>query len=305
MKNPRLAYLALAHKNPEQVNAFVRQIAGAGQADVYLHVDAKCPDATFRAFASAPNVKIVAERVSVSWGDYNGVVATLILLRAMRASGKTYDFVSLNSGQDLLVRDGLLEHLAANEGRIFMYAKKIEEGDPDNFFWRIKWPRAALGNSSPTHPSRLLRVVLRALFVLGLNPLANRHELPENWTYHRGSQWFCVSGEAAAYMLEYLERHPSYADAFKDSLVSDMAFFHTLIMNSPFAAKVTGAHLTYLRFGKGFRETNSPTPLTMRDLGVIADSGLFFARKFEPSVDAEVIRYFCAKYGAGADGQRA
>jgi hypothetical protein len=291
----RIAHVVLAHKNAAQVNRFIHQLTGESRADVYLHVDAKCPDAVFREFDSGERVVKLAERISVSWCDYNTVEATLLALRAVKASGKTYDFISLNSGQDLLVRRGLAEYLAARPGRIFMEAVRFEANDPRNFLWRIKWPRWAVGNPSPWHWSRLFRLVLRLMYKRGWNPFPNRHPLPPGWKYHRGSQWFCLSGDALDFILDYLDREPSYADAFRDSIVPDMAFFQTLIMNTEHASNVTGANLTYLNFGTHFHDSNSPLILTMSDVPDIEASGRFFARKFELFVDAEVVRHFCGK----------
>lgn len=294
----RLAHILLVHKNPEQVNTFVHQLAGDGRADVYIHVDAKCPDAMVQAIAPAPNVMVLQDRVSVTWGDYNTIEATLLLLSAVRASGKHYDFVSLNSGQDLLVRKGLSDFLSANTGKIFLEAERFERTDPRNFYWRIRWPRFARNIYDwPLHPYRLMRAALRKLFALGINLRPNRHSLPENWLFHRGSQWFCISGEAVEYILNYLVRNPCYADVLRDSLVPDMSFFQTLIMNSPLAERVTGKNLTYLNFGTTYGENNHPVVLTMNDVAAIETSGRFFARKFESAIDAEVIRYFRAGCG--------
>ena len=60
---------------------------------------------------------------------------------------------------------------------------------------------------------------------------------------------------------------------------------------------LTGENLTYLNFGKTRRDHNHPVSLTMGEARAVESSGRFFARKFDPAVDAEVIRYFSAKYG--------
>jgi len=294
----RVAHMLLVHKNPDQVNALVRQLLAEGHADVYIHVDAKCTEEVIRAIASGSSVTVLDDRVSVTWGDYNTIDATLLLLKAVRAAGKSYDFVTLNSGQDLLVRDGLTAFLAANQGKIFLEAERFEENDPRNFYWRIRWPVVTRNvYDSALHPYRLLRAALRSFYFWGINLRPNPHALPDRWLFHRGSQWFCITGEAAGYILDFLAQNPAYELAFKDSLVPDMSFFQTLLMNSPLAAQVTGANLTYLNFGTTYGDSNHPVVLTMNDVPAIESSGRFFARKFEPTVDADVIRYFCEKVG--------
>ena len=110
------------------------------------------------------------------------------------------------------------------------------------YYWRIRWPRVARNLYEwPLHPFRLMRAALRVLYARGFNLRPNPHPLPGNWLLHHGSQWFCLSGEAVGDVLDYLARDPSFEAVFSDSLIPDMTFFHTLIMNSPLAAQVTGA----------------------------------------------------------------
>jgi hypothetical protein len=305
MSNVRLAHILLVHKHPEQVNAFVRQLAGDGNADVYIHVDAKCEDAMVRAIHAGGCVSLLEERVPVAWGDFSVIEATLRLLRAVRASGKTYDFITLNSGQDLLIRHGLREHLAANRDRVFLSAKRIEPADPENNAWKIRWPRVTRNlYDSPFHPYRLLRAALVRCYRWNLNLRPNPLALPEGWSFYRDAQWFCVPGGVADYILDYLDQHPDYCRLFQDALAPDEFFFTTLIMNSPYAAQVTGAHLTHLNFGKSLRDKNHPVVATMDDIPSMEDSGRFFARKFDQSLDGNAIRYFCEKYGHPNPGSK-
>ena len=290
----RLAHLLLVHKNPDQVNAFLKQIARDGRADVYVHVDKKSPEAVLEGIAGGPNVHVLSERIEVTWGDFSMIDATLLLLRKMRGSGRSYDFVCLNSGQDLLVKDGLAEHLARNRGAIFMDPGRIEPGDPRSSSWRIRWPRVTRNRfDSPLHPFRLLRAGLGRLYSWGVNLCPNPRALPDHHVFHRGSQWFCLPGEAAGYMLDYLDRNPACYEVFKEALVPDMSFFHTLIMNSPYAERVAGEILTYLNFGKSYKDNNHAVVLTMKDVPDIEKSGKYFARKFDAGVDNRVIAYFC------------
>lgn len=298
MQPIRVAHVILVHKNPEQANTFIRQLVATGNADAFIHIDAKCPDSLSKAILTGPSVHIVPTRVSVGWADFSMIEATLAALRAVRDSGIQYDFVTVNSGQDLLVRDGLHAHLAANPDTTFMQATRFPSAAPGNYVWRIQWPASARGSSSPWHWSRFLRIAFRLLYARGLNPRPNPHLLPAGWDYFSGSQWICMSRPAFHYALDYLDRNPSFCEIFRHSVVPDMAFFQTLIMNSPHAAQVSGQNLTFLNFGKSFRTCNSPVTLTMADVSAIESSGRFFARKFEQSEDSAVIDYFSRKYAS-------
>lgn len=290
----RLAYLILAHKSPALVNAFMRQIAGDGRADVYLHVDAKTPAAVFERFDRGGNVVRLDDRRAVSWGDFDTVEATLHGFRAILASGKDYDFVSLNSGQDLLVRNGLEAALASAPGRIHMDWKRHGPGDPRNYFWDVRWPAWARDNSVAT---RAARSAARLLYARGLNVRPNPRRLPAGWDYHRGSQWFCLSGEALRFVLDFAGREPGYADFWRESLVPDMGYFHTLIGNSPLAAKATGANLTFLEWGDTWRTSNNPKIVSPAMREAVAASGKHFARKFDPSAGVSEIRHYLSAAG--------
>ncbi len=280
----RIAHLLAVHKAPVQVNAFVRQLSGG---DVYLHVDAKSAAALTPALAGGPRISILTGG-PVIWGDISQVDATLLLLRAARASGANYDYLCFNSGQDLLVRNGLAEHLARDPRRIFMTARKTKTSE--HYFWKVRWPKATRNVfDSVWHPHRVLRYALLTLFRLGINPRPNRGALPQGFGFYRGSSWFAIPGAVAHYILDYLDLNPSYRETFQDALTPDEAFFQTLLMNSAFAGDVSGEILTYLN-----KENNRARTIRLRDVPVIETSGKFFARKFDAAVDEDVVAHFCA-----------
>ncbi|MDA8387805.1 MAG: hypothetical protein M0Z58_03940 [Nitrospiraceae bacterium] len=225
----RIAYLLQVHRDPRQLNRFIGQLSGDGNCDIYVHVDKK---SAMPMIASGGNVRVLEESVDVRWGDISIVDATLCLLRSLKRSNRKYDFVCLRSGQDLLVRNGLSEYLNGNRGKIFMNAQRIGAGSPEACFWAIKWPGLARRRyDSFLHPMRILRAALIRLYGGGINLLPNRNKPPMD--IYRGTQWFCLPGDVAQYVVDFIEDNPWYYDAFKDSLAPDEYFFQTLIMNSP------------------------------------------------------------------------
>jgi hypothetical protein len=250
-----------------------------------------------QAIEMPPGVTVLQNRVCVTWGDFSMVDATLLLLRAARASGEKYDFASLHSGQDLLVRAGLHEYLQRNVGAIYMASRKIAESDPQNNAWTVSWPKIARNTYEfPYHPFRLMRAGLRALYARGLNIRQNSLGLPTGWEFYRGSQWMCLPRDVVEYILNYVDGYPEYCDLFRNSLVPDEFFFTTLIMNSPHAYRVAGYNLTHVKFGQVRSEKNHPTRLTVHNIEEIESSGRFFARKFDERSDSDVIRYFLGKH---------
>ena len=291
----RIAYCLLIHKSPEQVNDFIRQLLSDESADVYVHIDAKARDALHGQILTSPRVRILDTSMACAWGDISLVDATLLLIRAVIQSGKSYDFVCLRSGQDLVVRNGYHEYLKAAKTRNFIGIRKLPRTRSETAFFDVRWPRRTRQLYDGMHPYRLLRGLLTRLYLLGINIRPNRHSLPKRLDLYDGSQWFALSAHLVRCIIAYLDNHPSYYEAFKDTLVPDSSFFQTLIMNSAFAPTVVNDYQVYVRWGSGLRDYNHPMALTSADVPSIEASGQFFARKFDVNVDSRVITYFVDK----------
>lgn len=115
----KIAYMLIVHKNPEQVNMFIRQLLADEQADIYIHIDRKSMVGMADRIIANPRVTRTSENILVTWGDISMVDAELALLREVMNSGKKYDFVCLRTGQDLMVKKGYKEYLAERKGKAF------------------------------------------------------------------------------------------------------------------------------------------------------------------------------------------
>ncbi|WP_251549823.1 beta-1,6-N-acetylglucosaminyltransferase [Neobacillus muris] len=288
----KVAYILQIHKNPCQVNKFIKQLIYEEHADVFVHIDKK-QDELKNQIIKSPNVKILKQRIDVKWGDITQVDATLLLLKEVLASGINYDFICFRSGQDLLVKNGFGEFLGKNKNKIFMNAYRVKRREPHASFVDLKWPEWARRlYVQPYHPLRLLRRGMAALYSLGWNIKPNRNSLPKDYSIYNGSNWFCIPLNAAKYLLNFLDKNQWYYDAYKDSLVPDEFFFQTLIMNSKYKENVVNDNLMYIKFGESIKTRNNPITLTMEHVEIIKKSNEYFARKFDESIDQLVIDYF-------------
>ncbi|MDA8156635.1 MAG: hypothetical protein M0Z52_09330 [Actinomycetota bacterium] len=296
----KIAYILLIHKNPATVNALIRQLSNNSNADIYIHIDKKsCNSIASKIFRNEKTI-VLNVNIDTRWGDISLVDATINLLRAAVNSGRQYDFVCLKSGQDLMIRDGFENFLAKNRDKIFMNAQRIEKNDKHSYFWKIKWPRyARKQHDSALNPFRILRLALVYLYRLGINVRPNPDVFPMH--VHRGSQWFCIPGYVAEYIINFVDKNDWYYNSLKDALAPDEYFFQTIIMNSQYSVNNVCNNLTYIRFGEAGRNRNHPVILKMGDVPEIEKSEKFFARKFDPAVDNSVIDYFMAKFPANQD----
>ena len=83
---------------------------------------------------------------------------------------------------------------------------------------------------------------------------------------------------------------------FERVLIPDELFFQTLIMNSPLRETVVNDNLRFLDWSR----EPAPAVLGVHDLDRMIESGKLFARKFDVTVDADVLDRLDALAGASA-----
>lgn len=297
----RLAYMLLCHKDATQINGFVKQLLSYGDCDIYIHVDKK-------------NEKLVEEieqnehvfcysEYKVEWGSFEIVQAAIFLMQKIRESGKEYSHVYFGSGQDLIVRRGLYEHLLSHgETKAFIRInREVKKRDRQASRFLIRWPKRLLVRNN-LHPYRFIRILIQLLCKMGIRLFPNKRKLENPVKFYWGGTWFVITQDMMEYILDYCDSHPDYVDYWRDSLASDLMFFQTIIMNSPHKEQVEN-ELIFVQFGKSFKTKNHPVTVTESDVKTIEESGKFFARKFEPSVDTAVIVRYLALTKENAAGE--
>jgi hypothetical protein len=68
--------------------------------------------------------------------------------------------------------------------------------------------------------------------------------------------------------------------------IPDETFFQTVLMNSPYKNRISYDNLRYITWPPGSRH---PMTLDRRDFDTFMDSNKLFARKFDTTVDADVL----------------
>ena len=264
----RTVFLTLAHRRPEQVALLVRTLtANAGR--VYLHVDAKADVQAFISVIPRDNVHIVNPSVSVRWGGFSVVAATLTGLRAIIAREDPPYFVVLLSGQDFP-------------------AKPISY--IENFFGRsessayIRYGRMGTPQGKPNlrYERYWLRYERRFPFVRNVESMLNKvlpaRRFPYGLVPYGGTQWWSARHEMVQHVVEFVDSRPDYYRFFRLTQVPDEMFFHTIMLNSPFRERVVCDHLRYARFPPG---TDSPEVLARDDIPEVLGSPALIARKFD------------------------
>ena len=287
MINSRHAYLVFAHKNPNQL-ALLLRLLDHPQNDIYLHLDpaARVFDREKLRAAVRQSTLFLCSVHHFAWGGEALIDGIRTLLT--EATKKDHLYYHLLSGLDLPLKPQAEIHafFAANAGLEYIdFDEPVISGallqnrmQTYHFFQ----------NSRERYPliKSLDCFLLTIQYKIGLNRLKNSGVL-----FQKGSLWFSITHDFALYCLK---NAPVYRPYFRFSKCGDELFFHTMLVNSPFlgrkATKTYNDNRATMRLIDWDRG-NGTSPYVFRavDYDEITQSGMLFARKFDETVDANII----------------
>ena len=278
----KLAILMLCHKNAEQINLFLNTLQHKN-IEFFIHIDKKANIAS--EIIKREDVFLLPEdkRVFTKWGSISLVEATLNLLDFAYKKG-SFNYFWLCSGQDFPLKsaDEIIAFLNKNNKKEFLslFPSKQSCGKNTNYDKRttLYYPEYILGNS-------FLQRVLKRLYIEFTGGYNRTFWLKrKNITgliFYFGSQWWCLSNQMVKWILDYVKYKPEYLTYYKNAVVPDESFFHTLVMNSPYTKnREDGLH--YIDWSEG---KNNPKSLTRADLPALKRSDKLMARKFDMDMD--------------------
>lgn len=77
-----IAYLILCHTDPQHIKRLTRKITENTNDVAFVHVDSESDFAPFqKELKNLPRVELLEDRVSVHWGGYSSVEATIRLFK--------------------------------------------------------------------------------------------------------------------------------------------------------------------------------------------------------------------------------
>lgn len=275
----KVAFLILAHKNPEQVNRLIKSLEHPS-VKVYVHADKK---SGWLNEATDSSATLIKNNVAVYWGDYTPVEATLNGMKEIIASQPDFDYFILLSGQDYPIKpiEELLQFLKKNKGKEFIESTPVNEQG-----WK-----EAMGRYQYYHYRRnknfwVWMIIAGIRYFMKLTGFRRKPPMPV-WA---GSQWFIISRQACEYILNYTERYPDYVSFMQKSNFVDEMFFQTILLNAPFKEKCVQNNLRYIDWGHVHgKKTRSPKVLQSEDWEKIQASNAFFARKFDIMKDSSIL----------------
>ncbi len=302
----RAAYLILSHQRPEQVEALAdRILALSPTGHVVVHHDVTAPDLPW---SGAPPRRVhMVERMPVSWGDWSIVEASLRLLEYAFETLDA-DWFAFLSGDDRpvvdLARWERQVQSAGNDGLVPArpletkpsFGRRPTSEDLNYVRYSYRWRELPHLTGVPRRLVETARRVSRFSqplfkieyadrrdrFFLGL---PRRRRLPPGWTLYTGPQWVALGRRAAETLLGVDD---TVVEWFRHTWIPDQSFVHTVLHNYGDLV-LADTPLTYV-VPYNTKKRRGDMALRVDDLGAIRASGAAFARKFDPSVDPDILR---------------
>ncbi len=287
----QIVYALLAHNASKLVARVARTMTSTGHR-IVIHYDAKVPDAEFAALRAeltglGDRVRF-AKRVTVGWGEWSVVQATLNCLDAIADAAWEPDYVYLMSAMDYPVRDAahLEAFLDRNRGDEFIesvpsetvkWVKSGPQRERYQYRWYFNW------REHPNLTDRAFnlqkRLGLKRRFVRDMDP-------------HLGSQWWVLTWPTLKAVME-LARERDILSFFKTTLVPDELFFQTLVRQVVPDHRVIGCSLTLYQF----TDYGYPVVYHADHLDYLTRQRFFMARKLSSHDDR--LRDLLDPYWAG------
>jgi hypothetical protein len=284
----KLAYIVSAYRLPDQLVRLLRRLDD-GSAIFAVHVDRKTDAVTFRRMRQgAVGVRNVAflDRHVCHWGGFGHVRASLKGISHLVESDADFDYAVLLTGQDYPLRPpaAIARYLAEAGGSSFLRSFPLPQPAWDD--------RGGLDRFESWHLLSYRRFHLR---------LPLRRRIPGGLPPYGGSPYWCLPRDVIEWIHRYVDAHREYVRFFEHVLIPDELFFQTLLMSSPHRDSVVDANLRYIDWST----TPGPKVLRTDDLDALLGSGMLFARKFDETIDAEILdlldRHIDADIAVAAD----
>lgn len=288
--NEKHAYLIMAHGHFDLLKKLLVMLDDE-RNDIFLHIDKKAGKIGENDFSSLleKSKLFFTKRISVFWGHSSQIDCEMVLLKACVKEGK-YKYVHLISGVDLPIKsqNEIHEFFEKNNGKQF-----LQVGCSERHLYRLSRYFFMLN-----HPKSRLKPKIDSITeILCYKFKINRLKKYGDMTVVKTANWFSVTGECAQYLvskkkfIKKLTRH---------TVCADEMFLGTVLYSSPYWKDVYNPEFSWdghMRYIDRIRNVGaSPHTFTMDDKESIDNSEMLFARKFDETVDSQIIEYIFNKY---------
>jgi hypothetical protein len=287
-----IAYFILVHRYPNQFKRLFRAIYDPGN-HYLIHIDKRAGRGLYKELqnflAKFPNAHLLASH-NVVWGGYSMVNAELRSMKKLLKLSKKWDFLVNLSGQDFPLKSQsfIKAFLKLNMEKDFMLVANQKKMRPETLN-RIE-------NYFVEGSNDFLGVPVKRSYLIGVIPFI-------------GGQWKILSRNCCEFLCSNGEvaRFERY---YKNTLIPDESFFQTVLMNTNYTKTIINDDKRAIIWIPDIRhKPNSrnrigadtkaliasgkiklrPKTFTIKDLPFLQKSKALFARKFDETVDSQIL----------------
>ncbi|TRW98142.1 beta-1,6-N-acetylglucosaminyltransferase [Paracoccus sp. M683] len=272
----RIAFILLAHKEPEAVIQQARRLTATGDY-VAIHFDGRSKAADFAmistALADNPSVVFARRRHKCGWGEWSLVAATLEALRAANGAFPLATHFYMLSGDCMPIK-------SAEEAHEFLDGQNCDFIESFDFF-ASDWIKTGIKEERLSRYHLFNERKRKRLFYasLALQRRLNIHRSPPaDIRMMIGSQWWCLRRLTIEQVLNFCDTRPDAMRFFSTTWIPDETFFQTVVRHVVPRNQIRSRTLTFLMF------TDYGMPVTFYNdhYDLLVSQDYMFARKISP-----------------------
>jgi hypothetical protein len=258
-----------------------------------VHVDKKTDKAIYNKMVKGvsylPNVFFL-KRHTCYWGGFGHVLATIEGLEKALHMDIEFDYVFLLTGQDYPIKsnDYIEQFLLKNKGKEFIHYRPLPRELIETWNFWLNGRRFHI----PSGP-RQFKSKIKSLIWKILRHFVPKRSFPTNLDPFAGSSYWCITKGCAEYIHDFVEQNKWFDRYFKHVCMPDEIFFQTIVLNSPFKERVINNDLRCIDWACSGR--GHPKIWREQDIGILSQSNSLIARKFDTTIDAEILNLIDSK----------
>ncbi|WBU58119.1 DUF5928 domain-containing protein [Paracoccus sediminicola] len=272
----KIAFILLAHKDPEGLIAQARRLTATGDY-MAIHFDASASRADFervrKALADNSNVTFARRRHRCGWGAWSLVAASLDAVRAAVDAFPAATHFYMLSGDCMPIK-------SAEYARGFLDAEHVDYIENVDFFGS-DWIKTGMRED---------RLIYRHWFNERSQPrrfyasyefqkrFGLTRKIPEDLEMKIGSQWWCLRRQTIEKLLNFCRRRRDVLRFFSTTWIPDETFFQTIVPHVVPRAEIRSRTLTYLMFS----DYGMPVVFYNDHYEMLLGQDALFARKISP-----------------------
>ena len=261
------ALLIQAHQD---ISYFIKLAKIQPNVNFYVHMDAKSNYFPEAETAQLANVVLLSDRVSVRWGGFSQIEATLKLFETA-FSNEDNAYFHLVSGEDVVLQPFEVIEKQWQQRFDFQAMMTCERAPQYAYRFIMDSPHA------DSDWQRQLTGKIITKLQQGVAKVKPYHS-----AIYFGSQWFSVTRADWEKIVPFTDE---YSDFFRHKLVPDEHFFQTLITEKlTNQIRLSNDNRRQIIFDKNVNNGNSPIYLDLLKLERAKFDGYWFARKVKKDV---------------------